>query len=160
MFANKRIRSKLPARILAIVNSLIFLFALANSVSVLYILSQIENRPIMIQVNVKDETIDVPVPSTGGNTDQLIVPPGKDLSLAVTITGAIEKLQMRTDGRFINDWSLRRSHMSWFWEDEYFISDYYVFIDNSDIHDGSMLEMTCGNLHRKWVLDVAVEDAA
>ncbi len=159
MFTNKRTLSKHAAHIVTVICFMMLIFAVINSSTVLYLLSKIENRPILIQVTAKDETINVPAPPTGGDTEQLIVPPDKDLSLAVTITGAIEKLQVQVDGE-INDWVIRGPHMSWFWEDEYFISDYYVFIDNMDIRDGSVLEMTCGDLHRKWVFDVTGEDAA
>ncbi len=48
----------------------------------------------------------------------------------------------------------------WFWEENYFVQKATLEVVCKDIRDGSALEMTCGNLHRKWVFDLPGEDAA
>ena len=51
-------------------------------------------------------------------------------------------------------------HMSWFFANDYLEQSYGLDIPIVKIHDGSVLEMTCGEMHRTWVFDLTEEDAS
>ncbi len=78
------------------------------------------------------------------------------INISVSTSGSPEPLQLALDGKSMpvyNDFELR-----WFWDSDYFVQCGYI--DYADIRDGSTLTLTCGNLHREWVFDVADKEAS
>ena len=64
----------------------------------------------------------------------------------------------RLDGNQLTEGLDQNTLMSWLFDADYLKQSYELYIPKADIHDGSVLEMTCGDLYRKWVFDI--EDAA
>ncbi len=134
-------------------------FCLLNSFATLAIRSAVENAPRIhsIELEAGDEPVHMEADTyKGDNVVELTRLQSKGtVYIHVTTAGTPYHAELSLDGRPIEmeQW---RKRMSWFWERDYFICEYYGEIRvSNNIPDGSTLTLTCGDLSREWVFEVA-----
>lgn len=157
-FAKKKTRLHRFFRLLAVpIVILVLLFFILNSFSVFYIRSIVENHPIMAQAESYNDRNILSIVQVSDETYRIVVPKNESPAIVVRVSGTALKAQAIIDGQPMTKWFHRKARINWFWEDKYLRSDYYILLSRSDIHDGSILEMTCGGMYRKWVFDLTDE---
>ena len=159
-FSDSWSKAKRVFRLIMIIILLpILLFAFANSFTIQYIRSVIENLP-EAQAEPYDKRDDMTIIPVSDDTDRVVVAKGDSTAIVVTVSGTAAIAQAFIDGQLMTKGFRRISQPSFFWQADYLINRYHIFPEEADVHDGSVLEMTCGDLHRKWVFDLTEEGAA
>ena len=126
----------------------VWIFMLMNSNLAMVLYSTAAHNPTVIEVSVEAPDQDA-VPVNDANTIML-QHFSHNASMEITITKAVYRAKFYLDGEEcaafddISDFSVH-----FFWEEYYPRNEYTVLL--SDINDGSVLTMDCGNLHREWI---------
>lgn len=128
---------------------LVLVFLLLNSFSVTYLRSVINHDAQVESINDEAVTEDTQVITVPYNS--------YDQTLYIQIIRTSQPAEFTFDGMPLENYS-RNLLFSWIWEEGYFRQRYELFLD--DIHDGSVLNLTCGDITREWVFDVADEEAS
>ncbi len=128
----------------------VWLFMAMNSNLAMFVYSSVANNPAVIEATVDAADQDV-IPANHTNTISLRNLPS-DASMEITVTKAVYRAKFYLDGEecaAFDDISAFSFHF--FWEAYYPRNEYDVIL--SDINDGSVLTMDCGNLHREWTFE-------
>ena len=136
------------------------LFALLNSFSITYIRSRIEHNSAVSRVEIiqYDGLKETEISIIDGQ-GILLSARLKDVSVYISITRTPDAVQFYLDGQPVDE-QFRHLGIAWFWEKGFFPQKYELYFSKEEIHNGSVLEMACGDLYRKWVFDLTGEDAA
>ena len=140
-----------------IVIVLMCIFAFLNSVTAFYLRSLIDDRETTVQTEAYNHSDSMTVLPIGENTEQITIPKDASPIIIVTVTGTPEWAEIVLDGEPMSSGINKYPYLNWFWEKDYFVCTYKIYLDYPYIHDGSVLEMMCGDLHRKWVFDLPEE---
>lgn len=149
----KPMTSAVTCRVSVAFFAIVLLFCIANSFFVFYIRSAIEDRAHFTTVTLSDDGEEINllcIDSSDG--DEVTLPADTTPLLFVETACTTEKLTITLDGKSSSFYIYEDAYASWFWETDYFIYRYRALID--EIHDGSVLEMTCGDLYQQWVFDL------
>ncbi len=157
---------KYPSKATVISMSLlaaILLLVALQSTGASYVRYWLDGGAMITQADISIGGHDKPLPlaqeALSGDAPMLQIPAASgspSVSVSVTTSGSPEPLQLMLDGkaaRVFADQELR-----WFWDANYFVQCGYI--DDADVHDGSVLTLTCGELTREWVFEVADEEAS
>ena len=129
-------------------------FAIMNSFTAFYLRSLIDDRETTVQTEAYNHSDSMTVSPIDENTEQITIPIDASPIIIVTVTGTPEWAEIVIDGEPMASGFIKHSYLSWFWEKDYFVCDYQIYLRYPYIHDGSVLEMTCGDLHHEWVFDL------
>ena len=151
-------------RFFNILAALFLIFALLNSHTSQLVRSLFDSQPLIASVEIthpsgenrnvlySDDDNDLP--------DTIALTSGDDLFFEVIVSRTLSPAKMQLNGTPLpNEWWLgTNKRSSFFWEEDY-LKQIYIY-SLSNIHDGSVLTLTCGPLTREWVFDVADKEAA
>lgn len=136
---------------------IMLVFAIMNSFTAFYLRSLIDDRETTVQTEAYNHSDCMTVSLIGENMEQITVPKDASPTIIVTVTGTPEWAEIVFDGEPMSSGINKYPYLNWFWEKDYFVCTYKIYLDYPYIHDGSVLEMMCGDLHRKWVFDLPEE---
>ncbi len=133
-------------KVLFILALILWTFAALNSSSARLLYSAAADNPEVVIATVDGYQLDA-FPVTDTNVVSLSGLP-KSIHLNISITKAVRNPTFRLDGQLISDYDAhQRYRYHFFWEEHYPRSDYRIWLD---IHNGSVLTMDCGDIHREW----------
>lgn len=132
------------------------LFCIANSVSVFYIRSMIEGSSHM---NVLALEADGEPPDTWQNAYEtvLYLPWAQKVHIEVETVCEPQpgQLTLSNDPMDVyDDYIVYDENISWFWEKDYLVRHYDIWLDQNDICDGTTVELYCGKIDYLWWIDL------
>ncbi len=163
--ASKQVFSAIAQIIWIVMLLFNFLLFAPNGFTVSYIRSQLDGggqvRSARITIADGEELFDDVY--LAEKTMMISIPKKKSavVEVNVTVIRTPASLIVSLDGQPLppGEWTYRTSHFYASWS-EYFKQYGYYTIPTSDIRDGSVLTLTCGDLYREWVFEVADKEAS
>ncbi len=129
----------------------VLLFSAANSFTAFYVRSHLDNKAqiIKMELNGNNEVL----LWKDGDGDEVDWPADVTPWLVVETAFTLDKASFSLDGEpygRVN--AYRETNISLFWRYDYFVKGYEIPI--FDVHDGSVLELTCGDMHRTIIFHI------
>ena len=168
LFEPRQKKRKTSGKVLSTVGAIIlasmFMFILLNSHTAQLVRSLFDSRPRLATYEVTNRQAgkDVEVLYSAGkeNPQTVIYLPADDqnhIYVDIMVSRMLTPAQLSLDGETLSpNINLYSRQFSWFWESEYLKQDFFFYLE--DIHDGSVLNLTCGDLHQEWVIEMADEE--
>ena len=130
------------------------LFCAANSLSAFYVRSLIEKRARFVSIEFYGQG-ELLWKENGG--DDVSWPEGVRPRALVDTVCTLEKVSLILDGQPLDDGYDFGISTNWFWQEDYFF--HYLEFRVPHIHDGSVLEIICGDLRRTIIFHVGDEES-
>ena len=156
--------SSIPAIVTLIFFSVVFIFLILQSTGMTYMrywLSGGSVRVIQTSIEIRGDDDSLlyntdDFDSNGGVIQIPSLPADASADIKIITSDSPEPLMLSLDGN--NDVCVQPAYVqqNWIWMTDYFVQEGYLF--DPDIHDGSILTLTCGDLYREWVFEVDEEE--
>jgi hypothetical protein len=130
-------------------------FFLANSVCLFSVRSAAANKAEIVRVEMNE------TPLLNQETINPRILKGQITNATLKLTAEARftphYITWTLNGEKLKDSVYREFDLCWFWNRDYLVQRCTLYIPLGDIRDGSVLEMACGTLHRRWVFDLSAE---
>lgn len=149
--------------ILKVLFAIIFIFLILNSYSFTYLISRIDDNTRLTETkftmgNSSAVHLETKESVDYSKLNEIILPTNDetnyDISMLAIVVGSPELARISVDDKLLIKDVSRYIYKFDFWEPDYFKQEYFI---KTKVHDGSVLELDCGSLHREWTFRCQTE---